>query len=104
VRLVLDERESGALRTFLTDSDLVSCELVLTEIPRAIRRAPGHDRRFLGVLLDRAGEVLDAVALLPLTVAFSLLLALSTSRPCERSTRSTSPRRSRSHRSTLRGI
>lgn len=67
VKLVLDEPESDALRTFLADADLVSCELVLTEVPRAIRRAVADDPLLpLDVLIDRAGELLDAVALLPL--------------------------------------
>ncbi len=44
VKLVRDEPASSALRTFLADADLVSCELVLTELPRAIRRAAAHDR------------------------------------------------------------
>ena len=39
VRLVRDEEESDALRAYIADADLVSCELVLTEVPRAIRRA-----------------------------------------------------------------
>ena len=67
VKLVRDEPESSALRSFLADADLISCELVLTEVPRAIRRAAGDDPRLpLDVLIDRAGELLDAVALLPL--------------------------------------
>jgi predicted nucleic acid-binding protein len=66
VKLVRDEPESEALRAFIADADLVSCELVLTEIPRAIRRAWAHDARLLEVLISRAGETLDAVALLPL--------------------------------------
>ena len=67
VKLVRDEPESGALRAFLADADLVSCELVLTEVPRAIRRAVAHDPRLpLGGLIARASELLDAVALLPL--------------------------------------
>ena len=67
VKLVRDEPESSALRAFLTDADLVSCELVLTELPRAIRRAAADDPRLpLERLIDRAGETLDAVALLPL--------------------------------------
>jgi predicted nucleic acid-binding protein len=74
VKLVRDEPESDALRAFLADADLVSCELVLTEIPRAIRRAAARDPQLpLDVLIDRAGEALDAVALLPLQRA--LLLA-----------------------------
>ena len=67
VKLVRDERESHTLRTFLADADLVSCELVLTEIPRAIRRAAAHDPRLdLDRLIAQAGEVVDALGLLPL--------------------------------------
>jgi predicted nucleic acid-binding protein len=74
VKLIRDEPESHQLRTFLADADLVSCELVLTEIPRAIRRAVADDPRLAQqVLLDRGGELIDAVGLLPLDRA--LLLA-----------------------------
>jgi predicted nucleic acid-binding protein len=73
VKLVRDEPESAALRAFVSDADLVSCELALTEIPRAIRRLAEHDRALLELLIARAGELLDAVALLPLDR--SLLLA-----------------------------
>lgn len=67
VKLVRDEPESATLRTFLADADLASCELVLVEVPRAIRRAAAHDPRLaLDALIARAGELLDAVALLPL--------------------------------------
>jgi predicted nucleic acid-binding protein len=73
VKLVRDEPESDALRSFLADADLVSCELVLTEIPRAIRRAATDDPALLDLLLSRAGELLDGVALVALDHA--LLLA-----------------------------
>lgn len=67
VKLVRDEPQSAALRAFLSDADLVSCELVLTEVPRAIRRAATRDPRLpLDVLAERAAEMLDALALLPL--------------------------------------
>jgi hypothetical protein len=67
VKLVQEEPETEALRAFLADADLVSCELVLTEVPRAIRRAAAHDPGLpLDLLVQRAGEVLDALALLPL--------------------------------------
>lgn len=67
VKLVRDEPESGALRAFLADADLVSCELVLTEIPRAIRRAAADDPRLpLDLLVERAEEMLETLALLPL--------------------------------------
>jgi len=67
VKLVRDEPESGVLRAFLADADLVSCELVLAEVPRAIRRAVADNPRLpLDLLIDRAGELLDAVGLLSL--------------------------------------
>jgi predicted nucleic acid-binding protein len=71
---VLDEPESDALRTYLDGADLISCELVLSEIPRAIRRAAATDPKLPRErLLTRAGELLDAIALLALDRA--LLLA-----------------------------
>ena len=67
VKLVCDEPESTALRRFIADADLVSSELVLAEVPRAIHRAAAHDPRLLlRALLARAGELFDALALLPL--------------------------------------
>ena len=67
VKLVRAEPESAALRAYLADEGLVCCELVLTELPRAIRRAAADDPRLpLERMLRRAGELLDAVALLPL--------------------------------------
>ena len=74
VKLVRDEPESDALRAFLADADLVSSELVLTEVPRAIRRAAARDTRLaLDQLMVRAADLLDAVALVPIDRA--LLLA-----------------------------
>lgn len=65
-KLILDEPESAALRSFLTDADLVSSELVITEVSRAVRRAAAHDRRLpLARLLERTKELIQAVALLP---------------------------------------
>ena len=67
VKLIRDEPESASLRVFLSDADLVSCELLVTEVPRAIRRAADRDARVpLDALVARAGETLDAIALLPL--------------------------------------
>jgi len=84
VKLVRDEPESHSLRTFLADADLVSCELVLTEMPRAIRRAAAHDPRLdLDRLMARAGEVVDALGLLPLDRAL-LLAAGALSEPALR--------------------
>jgi predicted nucleic acid-binding protein len=73
VKLVLDEPESDTLRAFLADADLVSCELVLAELPRAVRRAAAHDPRLpVDVLLTRSCDVLDTLALLPLDSAVLL--------------------------------
>lgn len=67
VKLVRDEPESAVLRNFLGDADLVSCELVLAEVPRAVRRAAAKNPELpQGALIARAGEVLDALALLPI--------------------------------------
>jgi uncharacterized protein len=67
VKLVREEEESGALRTYLDGAALVSSELVLTEIPRAVRRAVAQDPALpLDLLLERAGELIDMLALRPL--------------------------------------
>lgn len=67
VKLVRAEPETDALRSFLADADLLSSELALTEVPRAIRRAAAHDPALeLEPLIARAEELLDAVALLPI--------------------------------------
>ncbi len=67
VKLVHEEAESGALRAYLEGADLVSSELVLTEIPRAVRRAVSHDPALpLDLLLERTGELVDVLALRPL--------------------------------------
>jgi len=74
VKLIRKEPETAALRTFLADADLVSCELVLTELPRAIRRAAILDPRLqVEALIERTNELLDALALRSLDRA--LLLA-----------------------------
>lgn len=74
VKLIRDEPESHALRRFLDDADLVSSELVLTEVPRAIRRAAALDPRLaLVAIMTRASELVDAIGLLP--VDRPLLLA-----------------------------
>lgn len=74
VKLVRDEPESPAFRAFIAEADLASCDLVLAEVPRAIRRAAALDPRLnLEALVARAEEVIDSVALVPLDRA--LLLA-----------------------------
>lgn len=67
VKLVREEAESDALGAYLAGADLVSSELVLTELPRAIHRAAGSDPALpRDLLLERVGELVDALALLPL--------------------------------------
>jgi predicted nucleic acid-binding protein len=67
VKLVREEEESDALRAYLDGADLVSSELVLTEIPRAVRRAVAKDPALpLDMLLKRAGQLIDVLALRPL--------------------------------------
>jgi predicted nucleic acid-binding protein len=74
VKLVRDERETAALGTFLAGADIISSELVLTEVPRAVHRAASDDPALpLDALLTRADDVLQALALLPIDRA--LLLA-----------------------------
>lgn len=70
VKALLEERESNALRTYLEGADVVSCELVLTEIPRALQRTVSVDSSLsLRPLLQRARELIDAIALQPLDSA-----------------------------------
>ncbi len=67
VKLVRAEPETEALRRFIANADLASSELVLTEVPRAIRRAAALDPLLAPEpLVTRAGELMEAVALLPL--------------------------------------
>ena len=63
VKLILEEPESTALSAFLDGADLISSELALTEVPRAIRRAVASDPELsLDSLIEQANDVLDAVA------------------------------------------
>jgi predicted nucleic acid-binding protein len=67
VKLVREEAESSFLRAYLDDADLVSSELALTEIPRAVHRAAAQDPALpLELLLERAGGLMDAIALRPI--------------------------------------
>jgi uncharacterized protein len=67
VKLLYAEPESEPLRAFLAGAGLVSCELSLAEVPRAVRRAADHDPRLpLEPLLEQAGELLDTLGLRPL--------------------------------------
>jgi uncharacterized protein len=67
VKLIRDEAESAALRNYLRGADLVSNELVLTEIPRAVRRAAALDPGLpLDLLIERSAALFEALALQPL--------------------------------------
>lgn len=67
VKLIWAEPESRSLSGFLGDASLVSSELVLTEVPRAIRRATVRTANLPSQqLIEHAEALLDATALLPL--------------------------------------
>lgn len=100
VKLVRGEPESEALRAFVDDADLVCCELALAELPRAIRRAAADDPRLpLEALIARAGELLEAVALLPLDRDLLAVAGALAEPALGRWMRSISPPRLISHRS-----
>ena len=64
VKTVLDESNGPALIAYLDRAELVSSELVLTEVPRALRRAAATRRGVdLESRLRRAAEQLDAISL-----------------------------------------
>lgn len=66
VKLVWVEPQSASLRTFLASDDLISSELVLTEVPRAIRRAAAADPVLpVAQLMQQVEDLLEAIALLP---------------------------------------
>jgi uncharacterized protein len=66
VKLIREEPASESLRTFLDADDLISSELVLTEVPRAIRRAAAADPALpVAQLIERTEDLLEAIALLP---------------------------------------
>ena len=70
VKLAIEESESAALRTFVVGADLVSSELALAEVPRAIRRVAARDVSIeLDTLLERVASSLEAIALRPADVA-----------------------------------
>lgn len=67
VKLILEEKGAEALQHYLQQGDLVSCELVLTEVPRALQRAAGESEGLsLRSLLRQARELIDAILLQPL--------------------------------------
>jgi predicted nucleic acid-binding protein len=66
VKIVLEQEESTALRAYLADVQIASSELLLTEVPRALRRVAAENRKVsLESSLQRAAEQLDSIALRP---------------------------------------
>jgi uncharacterized protein len=68
VKAIREKEEEGAvaLQAYLQGAELVSSELVLTEVPRALRRVAGEDPRYqLEPALQRAAETLDRISLRP---------------------------------------
>lgn len=67
VKGILEEKESDALRDYFQQGDVVSCELALTEVPRALQRVASEDDSLsLRSLLRQASELIDGMALQPL--------------------------------------
>ncbi len=66
VKEIRQEKGTAALQAYLEGAELVSSELVLTEVPRGLRRAAAEQPRFqLEPALRRAAETLDRIALRP---------------------------------------
>jgi uncharacterized protein len=66
VKAVRGERGAVALEAYLDGAELVSSELVLTEVPRALRRVAAERPRLrLEPSLRRAAETLDLLSLRP---------------------------------------
>jgi predicted nucleic acid-binding protein len=67
VKAIREEEEGRvALEAYLQGAELVSSELVLTEVPRALRRRAAELPHFqLEPALRRAAEVFDSMALRP---------------------------------------
>jgi uncharacterized protein len=64
VKTILREEWSSSLDAYLTGMELVSSELVLTEVPRALRRESAvRPDLSLESLLRRAEEQIDAMSL-----------------------------------------
>lgn len=70
VKLIADEPHSQALEVYVAEAELLSSELVLGEVPRALRRitAAGSARKQLELQLERAFGLLDEIALHPVEV------------------------------------
>jgi uncharacterized protein len=65
VKLISEEPESAELIDAITDGRLVSSELVIAEVPRAMRRIADDGATDLVDVIARADLVLATVALIP---------------------------------------
>lgn len=66
VKVITNEEGADALGTYLEGANLASSELVLTEVPRALRRiAAGLPGSPLKEVLEQAGRLIDSMALRP---------------------------------------
>jgi uncharacterized protein len=73
VKTVLEGEESTVLRAYLADVQLASSELLLTEVPRALRRVAAENPKVsLESSLQRAAEQIDSIALRPVDEALLL--------------------------------
>ncbi|HEY5709198.1 MAG TPA: type II toxin-antitoxin system VapC family toxin [Solirubrobacterales bacterium] len=67
VKLAREEAESASLNAYLAGADLVSSELALAEVPRALRRAVAMDPALpLEGLWGRVDELIHRIALRPI--------------------------------------
>lgn len=72
-KTILDEEWSSALNAYLSGAELVSSELVLTEVPRALRRESATRADLsLESLLNQAEAQFETVALRPVEEALLL--------------------------------
>ena len=72
-----EENEAVALRAYLEGAELASSELVLAEVPRALRRVAAEGSRSqLEPTLRRAAETLDLLSLRPVDDALLIGAAM----------------------------
>lgn len=66
-KLIVEEPESGAFEAFADEVQLMSSELILTEVPRALRRIASEDPTVdLDRFLWRIEDLLDLVTTAPI--------------------------------------
>jgi predicted nucleic acid-binding protein len=66
LKVITNEEGADALAAYLEGANLASSELVLTEVPRALRRiAAGTPGSVLKEVLGQAGRLIDSMALRP---------------------------------------